>query len=75
MADLIILAVDTPQAAVGEEDRSRAFLSHKRRFFSEMGKGTRDLDLGNRAAFSCLALFSINTAVSGTETAILIDRV
>jgi hypothetical protein len=42
MADIIILAEDTTEIAVSEEDRSRTMTSDEWLLFAEMGKGTRD---------------------------------
>jgi len=40
MADIIILAEDTTEITVSEEDRSRTMMSDEGPFFTEMGKGT-----------------------------------
>ena len=42
MADIIILAEDTTEIAVSEEDRSRTMMSDEGSFFAKMGKGTGD---------------------------------
>jgi hypothetical protein len=44
MADIIILAEDTTEIAVSEEDRSRTMMSDEGPLFTEMGKGTGDND-------------------------------
>ena len=45
MADVIILAEDTPKIAVGEEDRSRTVISNQRGLLTKVGKGAGDHEL------------------------------
>ena len=42
MADVVILAENTPKIAVGEKDRSRTVISDQRGLLTKVGKGAGD---------------------------------
>jgi hypothetical protein len=69
VADVIILAEEAAEIAVGEKDSSRAAISDQRRLLPEMGKYARDHQLTSRPAVTQLSLGSVDLTVPRTETA------
>jgi hypothetical protein len=71
MADIIILAEDTTEITVSEEDRSRTMMSDEGPFFTEMGKGTGDNDDGSGSAVADLSFEPVDSTFSGAEPTLL----
>jgi hypothetical protein len=71
MADIIILAEDTAEIAVSEEDGSRTTISHEGPFLAEMGKGTGDSEDGACSAVTNLSFEPVDSTIPGAEPTLL----
>jgi len=69
VTDVIILAENTIQIAVGEKNRAGAALTNQRGFFSEMGAVRSHHRLGSGAAKAQFPGLSIDPAAAGTKLA------
>jgi hypothetical protein len=67
MADVIVLAKQTPQIAMGQENRPGAITANKGRFLSMMGKNTRNAQFTTRTAVAHLAIHTVDPASTRTE--------
>ena len=73
VTDLIVLAKDAVDIAVGKKDGTRALLPHQGVFFPEMGSVRRDYRLIPGAAQAPLAVVPVHQAIMGTEMALAQD--
>jgi hypothetical protein len=71
MADLIILAEDTTEITVSEEDGSRTTMSDEGPLFTKMGKGTGDSEDGPSSAVTNLSLEPVDSTFPGAEPTLL----
>jgi hypothetical protein len=69
VADIVVLAKDTPQVAMGQKDGARAVGSHKGGLFSEMGKGAGDHHLRPCLAVPLLTRKAVHLTRSRAEAA------
>jgi hypothetical protein len=70
-----VLAEDTAEVAVGEEDGARTFSAHQRHFFAKMGVITENHRLDRSSTESFFTLLPIYTTLPWTELAIFKDRI
>jgi hypothetical protein len=73
--DRPILAEDTAEVAVGEEDGSGSMLTHQRYFLSKMGMGAESDNLHGGPAEPFLTLLPVHSATPGTEVTTLEEGV
>jgi hypothetical protein len=71
MGDGPVLAEDTTEVAIREEDGAGAILTYQGYLFAKMGGGAEDDELHRSPAESSFTLFSIHPATPRTELAIL----
>jgi hypothetical protein len=71
MADIIILAEDTTEIAVSEEDRSRTTMSNEGPFLPKMGKGTGDSEDGPGSTVTNLSFEPVDSTFPGAEPTLL----
>jgi hypothetical protein len=69
MTDLIVLAEDATEIAVGQKDRARTMTTNERRLLSMMRKHTGDCQFPPRMAVARLTVQTINAALAWTEGA------
>jgi len=75
MGDGPVLAEDTAEIAVGEEDGARPILTHQGYLFAKMGLSAENHDSGWGPAETSFALLPIHPTLPGTEFALLKDGV
>ena len=75
MGDGPVLAEDTPEITVGEENGARPMLAHQRYLFAKMGMGAENHGFDWCPAKPLFALLPIHSTLAGAELAILEDRV
>lgn len=69
LADVIILAINTPQIAAGKEDRAGAAASDQNAFLAEMRSETADDRLGPDSAIALLSGGAVDAAATRTKDA------
>jgi hypothetical protein len=70
MADVVVLTKNAPEITMGQENGSRAVLPHERGFFTKVGEGARDHQVGSSLTVTQLSLQPVNAALPGTEPAL-----
>src|SRR5271157_5897266 len=70
VCDIIVLAEDAAQVAVGEEYGAGAMISDQWRFFPEMGKGAGDFQFCAGPAVSGFAIHATDKALPWAESAL-----
>ncbi len=75
MGDGPVLAEDTPEIAIGEEDGPGPVSTHQRDFLAKMRMSPKDDGSQRTPAEPLLTLFPVHPALPGTEVAILEDVV
>jgi hypothetical protein len=71
MADVIVLAKDTTEVTVGQENGPRAVITDQWRLFAEMGKGAGDHQFEASATIPDLLILTVDPAFSRTEPTLL----
>jgi hypothetical protein len=75
MRDGPVLAKDTAEVAVGEEDRSGPIMAYQRDLLTKMGVSAENDEFHRSPAETSFTFFSIHTTAPGTELAILEDSI
>jgi hypothetical protein len=70
MADVIILAEDAPEIAVGEKDGPRTVMTDQGRFLTKVGKGARHRKIRPSLADPNLSIQAIDPTASWAEPAL-----
>jgi hypothetical protein len=68
MADVVILAENTPKVAVSKENSSRSVISDQRGLLAEMGKGAGDQEFYTSSTVPHLSIETIDPTFPRTET-------
>jgi len=71
MSDRPVLAEDTAEIAIGEEDGARSMLPHQRYLLAEMGLSDINYNSGRGSTEPLFAISAINPALSGAQPAFL----